>query len=265
MPECHAPTVCPGSCRWINPIQPIGWPINWGRAFRSPARRGRGLWKMMSRCSQSRKSALKAQASCWGESMGDGLLQCWASVLFGHPNHWDPLLRIIPKADLLQTMDSNYPQGGRRNRYKRDSRREGLGGPDEWWTKPRVEWIPMGGMFPDPIESMVGFWSPENLGFSELGEALSFAAAIHQTGIPLTFKGCFGQMEGVRLGGFPDAGHVYPSEWLDWEPIQNSPLSFDNILATGGISVIGKLRVDGCNGEQLSCRNLFWRQGGGRW
>lgn len=169
---------------------------------------------------------LESAGKLLGESMGDGLLQCWASAMFGHPTHWDPLLRIIPKADLLQTIDSRYPQGGRRNRYKSDSRREGLGGPGEWWTKPRVEWIPMGGMFPDPIEAMVGLWSPENLGFSELRDALSFAAAIHQTGIPLTVQGCFGQMEGVRLGGFPDAGHVYPSEWLDWETGQNSSLSF---------------------------------------
>jgi len=208
---------------------------------------------------------LESAGKLLGESMGDGLLQCWASAMFGHPNHWDPLLRIIPKADLLQTMDSNYPQGGRRNRYKRDSRRKGLGGPGEWWTRPRVEWIPMGGMFPDPIEVMVGLWSPENLGLSELRDALSFSAAIHQTGIPLTFQGCFGLMEGVRLGGFPDAGHVHLSEWLDWEPIQKSPLNFDNILATGGISVIGKMRVDGCDGEQLSGQNLFWRRGGGRW
>lgn len=200
-----------------------------------------------------------------GDNIGDGLLQCWALAAEGQPNHWNPLLRIIPREDLLQPMDSHYPIADRRNRYKEEPRREGLGGSGEWWAKPRVEWMPMGGMFPDPIEVMVGPWAPENLGFSVLNDALSFATAIHQTGIPLTFRGCFDLMDGVRLGGYPDAGHVYPSEWLDWEPIQNSPLSFDNILATGGVSVIGKIKVDGCNGKKLSGGNLFWRRGGSRW
>ncbi|MDD5029772.1 MAG: hypothetical protein PHH58_09775 [Rhodoferax sp.] len=200
-----------------------------------------------------------------GENIGDGLLQCWAHAMKGRPNHWDPLLRIIPKADMLQTMDSHYPKGAKRNGYKKDHRCEGLDGPGEWWTKPRVEWMAMGGMFPDPIEVMVRPWTPENLGFSGLSDALSFAAAIHQTGIPLTFRGCFDLMEGVRLGGYPDAGHIHLSEWLDWEPIQKSPLNFDNILATGGVSVIGKMRVDGCDGKQLPENYLFWRRGGGRW
>lgn len=68
-----------------------------------------------------------------------------------------------------------------------------------------------------------------------------------------------------KTSTYPDAGHIHLSQWLDWEPIQSSPLSFDNILATGGASVIGKLRVNGCDGEQLYGKSHFCRRGGGRW
>ncbi|MBK6361417.1 MAG: hypothetical protein IPF39_16495 [Comamonadaceae bacterium] len=183
-----------------------------------------------------------------GEPLGAGLLQCWKVVLPRYLSQYEPFIRHIPEAaltdapsdacllDVASDLDRDKSQGG-----------NGLDH-DAWWVDPRVDWIPMGHMFPNPLLAMVGEWQPEHLGFADWYDAEAFATEIKQVGIPSDLAAYFGQAEGVRLGGFPDAVDLHASGWLDWDQfIEAMPLSFDTILVLAGRCIIAKCHLSSPN------------------
>ncbi len=176
-----------------------------------------------------------------GEALGTGLLQCWKVVLPRYLSQYEPFVRHIPEAALTgapsdvnlldMASDQEWDEGQGGNGHDHDA----------WWVDQRVDWIPMGRMFPDPLLAMVGEWQPEYLGFADWYAAEEFATELKQAGIPSDLEAYFGHVEGVRLGGFPDAVDFHASGWLDWDEfIGAMPLSFDNILDLAGRCIIAK-------------------------
>ena len=176
-----------------------------------------------------------------GEPLGAGLLQCWKVVLPRYLSQYEPFIRHIPEAAL-----TDAPSDARLLDVASDQEwdeSQGGDGPDHdaWWVDQRVDWIPMGHMFPDPLLAMVGEWQPEHLGFADWYDAEEFAAEIKRAGIPSDLGAYFGQAEGIRLGGFPDAVDFHAYGFWDWDQfIEAMPLSFDNILVLAGRGIIGK-------------------------
>lgn len=176
-----------------------------------------------------------------GEPLGTGLLQCWKVVLPRYLSQYEPFIRHIPEAALTDA-PSNACQLDVASDQEWDES-QGGDGPDQdaWWVDQRVDWIPMGHMFPDPLLAMVGEWRPEHLGLVDWYDAEKFAAVVKRAGIPSDLEAYFGHAEGARLGGFPDAVDFHASGWLDWDQfIEEMPLSFDTILVLAGKGIIGK-------------------------
>jgi hypothetical protein len=166
-----------------------------------------------------------------GEELGSGLLQCWKVVLPRYLSQYERFIRHIPEAALAEAPSDAYLLDVASDQ-DRDKSQGGNGlDHDAWWVDPRVDWIPMGHMFPDPLLAMVGEWQPEHLGFADWYDAEEFAAEIKRAGIPSDLGAYFGQAEGIRLGGFPDAVDFHASEWSNWRTIwENMPMRISCIL-----------------------------------
>lgn len=166
-----------------------------------------------------------------GEAVGAGLLQCWKVVLPRYLSQYEPFIRHIPEAALTEApSDAHLLDVASDQEWDESQGGDGLDH-DAWWVDQRVDWIPMGHMFPDPLLAMVGEWRPEHLGLVDWYDAEKFAAEIKRAGIPSDLAAYFGQAEGVRLGGFPDAVDFHLTCFLSWEEfISNFQPNKEDIL-----------------------------------
>jgi hypothetical protein len=106
-----------------------------------------------------------------GEKLGDGLVQCWAVTRTKYLSQCEPLIRTIPQASLPDAMNNIWPEGAAWNPPREDNGHGGISRREECWYGQRVEWIPMGRKFPDPMLAMVGDW-PRSAWDLRTGETL---------------------------------------------------------------------------------------------
>lgn len=67
------------------------------------------------------------------------------------------------------------------------------------------------------------------------------------------------------MSTYAESGDRYLPVCPDWEPIEDTPVTFDNVLATASMRVIDKIRIDGCDSDLLLGKSLFWQRSDGRW
>jgi hypothetical protein len=138
---------------------------------------------------------LKKAGELINDNLGDGLLQVWLEV-----SETEPHIRIIPESSLSEPLDTFYPD----NPFWEDE----YGGALIYRNfndlpTPRIEWIPMGKMFPNPFLTHSDWWEIDlELDYDAM-EKLS--EKINKIGIPMNMQSYFGSDAFLRLGGYPDA------------------------------------------------------------
>ena len=138
---------------------------------------------------------LKKAGELLGDNLGDGLLQVWLEV-----DETEPHIRIIPESSLSEPLDIFYPD----NPFWEDE----LSGVLIYRNfndlpTPRIEWIPMGKMFPNPFLTHSDWWEIDLELDYDTVEKLS--EKINEIGIPMNMQSYFGSDAFLRLGGYPDA------------------------------------------------------------
>jgi hypothetical protein len=138
---------------------------------------------------------LKKAGELLGDYLGDGLLQVWLEI-----DETEPHIRMIPESSLSEPLDIFYPD----NPFWEDE----LSGVLIYRNfndlpTPRIEWIPMGKMFPDPFLTHSDWWEIDLELDYDTVETLS--EQIDKIGIPMNMKSYFGGDILLRLGGYPDA------------------------------------------------------------
>jgi hypothetical protein len=202
------------------------WPMYWGHPMQPVA-----------------QINLERAGKLLGEDLGSGLAQCWAVPRSSYTREFETIVRHLPKAALFDAPDMTWPLPATWWELENEEARRGCGaGIEPWWAGRRLDWIPMGRMFPEPLHAMTGEWAPMKLGFGDWYEAEVFARNIRRTGIPADINKYFGQVESVRLGGFADGSDFFEhgAQWAGWdELLEAAPLSFGATLVLGGRIVIG--------------------------
>ena len=124
-------------------------------------------------------------------NLGEGLLQVWLDN-----QSLNPIIRVIPPSALSDPMDTFYPEDASCDSpFTHD-----MGS----FPHPRIEWLPMGRMFPCLYSTNTDWWDIEleipDTTIEELSEK------IDTLGIPRYMRNYFGCRAPLRLGGFPDSG-----------------------------------------------------------
>lgn len=139
-----------------------------------------------------------------GEDLGGGLLQVW------HMEAEEPLIRVIPASSLSETMDSFYPEYA--------PWLESYGGGSITMNEtnlphPRIEWLPMGRMFPSLCHTFYDWWESDlEITYEEMEE---LSDKIDSLEIPYDTRNYFGSSPSLRLGGFPDGSGNY-MDLVEW-------------------------------------------------
>ena len=137
---------------------------------------------------------LKRAGELLSDNLGDGLLQVWLEV-----DETEPHIRIVPESSLSEPLDMFYPD----NPFWEDVYGGALISRNfNDLPTPRIEWIPMGKMFPDPFLTHSD-WCEIDLELDyDAVETLS--EKINKIGIPMNMQSYFGGDTFLRLGGYPD-------------------------------------------------------------
>ena len=137
---------------------------------------------------------LKKAGELLSDNLGDGLLQVWLEV-----DETEPHIRIVPESSLSEPLDMFYPD----NPFWEDVYGGALISRNfNDLPTPRIEWIPMGKMFPDPFLTHSD-WCEIDLELDyDAVETLS--EKINKIGIPMNMQSYFGGDTFLRLGGYPD-------------------------------------------------------------
>lgn len=153
-----------------------------------------------------------------GKDFEDGLLQVWFSV---DPDSnvkgsWDPVVRIIPKLDLEEPLDENYPNDAPWNPLRESDPDADLvfGLPNEIVPSARVVWISAGTMYPRPIKALSQWIEDRSLSFSAKIEKIE--EKFEKLEIPGLGR-CFDEKsKTLRLGGYV-FGYGNEADLISWK------------------------------------------------
>lgn len=123
---------------------------------------------------------LKKASDLLDEKLGDGLLQVWLT-----PSFMEPMVRIIPRGDLVEEMDDFYPKNAPWLPASYDESAGLTFYQDQAIVPfPHVNWIQIGSMYPKPHLALQGWCeNHENSYFIDNSEELS--TRIESIGLPI--------------------------------------------------------------------------------
>lgn len=165
-----------------------------------------------------------------GKDFDDGLLQVWFSV---DPDSkvkgsWDPIVRFIPRTNLREPLDENYPPDAPWNPSRETDPDEELlfGLPNEIVPSARVNWISAGAMYPRPTKALNQWLEDKSLSFST--EIEKIEEKIEKLKVP-GLGNCFDEKSrALRLGGYV-FGYGNEADLISWKPNDDQLLLYISV------------------------------------
>lgn len=155
-----------------------------------------------------------------GEALGDGLLQVWFPTDFDEDDEgsWSPLLRVVPRAMLTEPLSHFYPEEvpwdpARKNDDRGDCV---FGLPRSLVPSARVDWIPLGRMYPRPWWVTLSWCEGQPRMNQHLQEDLS--KLIEDLGLPCMVGSYLdARSQAVHIGGYvrPSGNEADLVSWTD--------------------------------------------------
>lgn len=148
-----------------------------------------------------------------GVNLGDSLLQLWMDADPLSTDNWEIDIRIIPASVYkVEELDNFYPKESDWHPHEDEDSDCPIYLKHSEMPYPRVSWISMGFMFPNPEKVLDGFRDGMQLSkqaFSELSRETEVITR-QERGLGV-----------LRLGGYPD-GAGNDSDYMDWQQLPSS-------------------------------------------
>lgn len=153
-----------------------------------------------------------------GENLGDGLLQVWLSTdpASGNDGSWDPLVRVVPRGALSDPLDGFYPENAPwfQARESEDSGECLFGISEKTVPSARVEWVPLGRMYPNPWWVTYD-WCEDNPAIKEAKKE-KLRSQLESLPLPSMDTGYLDRKsQAIHLGGYV-RGHGNEADLVSW-------------------------------------------------
>ena len=152
------------------------------------------------------------------KNFDDGLLQIWFSV---NPDStvkgsWNPIFRFIPRVDLHESLDENYPNNAPWNPLRESNLDTELlfGLSNEIVPSARVDWIGAGAMYPRPTKALNQWLEDRSLSFSNEIEIIE--EKLEKLKVPGLGKYFDEKSSSLRLGGYV-LGYGNEADLISWK------------------------------------------------